>query len=413
MIGWLPCLKWESDRWWLPLSAESAHALSLGLIESNPNRPAKPMVKQWLMSAVRQDPSLAIYAALHQHDEETSPEQLADWLSTYAIADFALGDASLGCPEVDARMQSRWRELNAYFHTLPFHRWMDEASLYLQVCGPPVPQSWRQQWPRLAKEDDEFDEFPAEDPGLAPSPFLEQLARQRRHLHSLESSFSAELQRSKLDAVKQLAYGLSHEINNPLANVSTRAQQLQRGESDPSRVAILQRIVEQTYRAHEMIADLMFYANPPATHPVTTDLRSTVQRVVDSFAEQAQRHTVRLKLDLPAQAAMATVDDTMIGEGIRALVRNAIEAIGCEGTIVISIVPSDLMWLIHVADSGPGVSEEARRHAFDPYYSGREAGRGLGLGLCRAYRIARLHEGDIQLAGGPAGCVVTLSVPNA
>ncbi len=407
-MGWLPCLNWEGCRWWLPLSSASAHALSLCLIQSSQNRHPQPAVKRWLMAALRQDPALLIYAVLHQHDDETSMDALAEWLSTYAITEFASGDSSLGCPEIDARLQSRWKELHAYFHTLPWHRWMDEAALYLEACGPPIPDTWRERWPRLADEGQECD---IDDRAPDPTTLLQQLARQRLLTQSLESSFTAELQRAKLDAVKQLAYGLSHEINNPLANVSTRAQQLQRGETDPSRVAILQRIVEQTYRAHEMIADLMFYANPPATDVQPTDLRSTVNRVTDSFSEEAQRHTVRLNLELPDGAAMAMVDDTMIGEAIRAIIRNAIEAIGCEGTIVTSIVESAEVWQIHIADSGPGVSEEARRHAFDPYYSGREAGRGLGLGLCRAYRIARLHDGDVQLAGGPAGCVVTLSIP--
>ena len=67
------------------------------------------------------------------------------------------------------------------------------------------------------------------------------------------------------------------------------------------------------------------------------------------------------------------------------------------------------MWPIVV----PGLTEHARKHAFDPYFSGREAGRGLGLGLCRAYRIAKLHNGDVRLAGGPTGCVVTMEIPDA
>ena len=92
------------------------------------------------------------------------------------------------------------------------------------------------------------------------------------------------------------------------------------------------------------------------------------------------------------------------------LVRNAIDAIGCQGTIVVSLVCEPGSLMIHVADSGPGLSDQAREHAFDPYFSGREAGRGLGLGLCRAYRIAKLHAGDITLAGGPTGCVATITL---
>ncbi len=411
MIGWLPCLRWGGDRWWLPLSATSAHVLGNCLIASGQSRSVDLSLRRSLVAALKQDPPLLIYTALHQSDEDTSPEQLATWLLTRATQHFASGDASLGCPPFDLPTIARWRELSSFYKTLPWTRWLDEAALFLEVCGTAVPEAWQLQWPKLVYEIDEEAEPTSDQPPLMPCTTLQQLARLALKHQSLESTFAAQLQRTKLGSLKQLAYGLSHEINNPLANISTRAQQLGRGEPDPSRQAILQRIVDQTYRAHEMIADLMFYANPPQAQPKATDLRSTIERVVDSFAEQAQRHSVRLKLELPSEATQAYVDDTMIGEAIRALVRNAIEAIGCEGTIVTSIVDSDTSWQIHVADSGPGISEEARRHAFDPYYSGREAGRGLGLGLCRAYRIARLHHGDISLTSGPAGCVVTLSLP--
>jgi len=230
---------------------------------------------------------------------------------------------------------------------------------------------------------------------------------------SLEISFTRRLHRNKMAALKELAYGLSHEINNPLANISTRAQQLQRGEQDPSRVATLQRIIDQVYRAHEMIADLMFYANPPAAKPLPCDLNTILRSVADSFAAECKRHNIRLEVTVPPEPTTVSVDPDMIGEAIRVLIRNAVEAIGCQGTIVVSVASNGNLIKLHVADSGPGLSESARQHAFDPYFSGREAGRGLGLGLCRAYRIARLHHSDITLAGGPAGCVATMTFRRA
>jgi signal transduction histidine kinase len=239
---------------------------------------------------------------------------------------------------------------------------------------------------------------------------LQQLARMMQRQRSLEESFDRRLHKSKLGALKQLAYGLSHEINNPLANISTRAQQLQRGEEDPARVATLQRIIEQVYRAHEMIADLMFYANPPSAVCSPCDLNLVLNSVADSFREEARRQTIRLEVTTPHEPTEARVDEQMMGEAIRALVRNAVDAVGCQGTIVLSLVREPGRLMIHVADSGPGLSEHARKHAFDPYFSGREAGRGLGLGLCRAYRIAKLHCGEVTLAGGPAGCVATITL---
>jgi signal transduction histidine kinase len=240
---------------------------------------------------------------------------------------------------------------------------------------------------------------------------LQQLARMMQRQRSLEESFDRRLQQTKLGALKQLAYGLSHEINNPLANISTRAQQLQRGEEDPARAATLQRIIDQVYRAHEMIADLMFYAHPPQPSLAACDLGEVLIAVSNSFAEEAERQAIRMEVTTPPQGVHATVDHQMIAEAVRALIRNAVDAIGCQGTIVISLVRESNRILIHIADSGPGLSDHARKHAFDPYFSGREAGRGLGLGLCRAYRIAKLHRGDIRLAGGPTGCVATIVLP--
>jgi signal transduction histidine kinase len=241
---------------------------------------------------------------------------------------------------------------------------------------------------------------------------LQQFARLIQRQRSLEESFDDQVRETKLGAVKQLAYGLSHEINNPLANISTRAQQLQRGEDDSARKATLQRIIDQVYRAHEMIADLMFYANPPAAVRSRCDLGAVLSSVAESFREEVERQAIRLEVTTPDQPVKAVVDKKMIGEAVRALIRNAIDAIGCQGTIVVSLVPDSDRLLIHVADSGPGLSDTARKHAFDPYFSGREAGRGLGLGLCRAYRIAKLHFGDIKLAGGPTGCVATITLSN-
>ncbi len=252
---------------------------------------------------------------------------------------------------------------------------------------------------------------------------LQGLARQRLRQTTLETAFHKQLQKNKLAALKQLAYGLSHEINNPLANISTRAQQLQRTEQDQAKHATLQRIIDQVYRAYEMIADLMFFASPPEIDVRPSDLGAIIRRVIDDLSDQARRQSIRLETELSV-APRLNVDATMIGEAVHVLIRNAIEAIGCQGTIVVSMIlepngliatadppPRPRRVIIHVADSGPGVSKQTRRHAFDPYYSGREAGRGLGLGLCRAYRVVRLHHGRIELAGGPAGCVATITLP--
>ncbi len=299
--------------------------------------------------------------------------ELADWLAEHAVGRFASGDAFLGVPEIDAAILERWDRLGDHYRTVPVSRWLEDAALWLEATGPPVPQSWRQLWPELIdqREDDEEggDELhrpSAAVPTSSGDCLLQQLARMVQRQRSLEQSFDVRLHNSKMAALKQLAYGLSHEINNPLANISTRAQQLQRGEENPARVATLQRIVDQVYRAHEMISDLMFFANPATATRQKCDLNTIVLSVVEGFDEETERQSIRLEVKTPEEPTLVVVDRQMIGEALRALIRNSVDAIGCQGTIVVSLVQHPGQLMIHVADSGPGLSDQRENMPLTP-----------------------------------------------
>lgn len=400
-MGLLPCLRRGSDRWWLPRSAVATEAIAQILLAGG-RRSIDADTVRWIESAISTDPPLLIYAALGWPGDQASVKDLAEWLVDHIGNRVASGDAYLGAPLPDGATHQQWRKLRDHCHTIPLTRWLEDAAAWLEVTGPHVSIAWREQWPTLIGD--------ASDPVAAPhsDDMLQQLARMMQRQRSLEQSFDTRLHKNKMGALKQLAYGLSHEINNPLANISTRAQQLQRGEEDPTRLAILQRIVEQVYRAHAMIADLMFFANPPAADCQPCDLNLVAREVAEDFGDECERQAIRMEIETPQDPTETAVDKNMVSEALRALIRNSVDAIGCQGTVVVSIVREAGQIMIHVADSGPGLSDHAREHAFDPYFSGREAGRGLGLGLCRAYRIAKLHEGEVTLAGGPTGCVATI-----
>ncbi|WP_372720946.1 PAS domain-containing sensor histidine kinase [Novipirellula sp.] len=431
----LPSLRFESSRWWLPRSLVATECLTGLLLRSHETDPLTigdqaeqgkhleqgisgdvsptpdPITLQRTIEALRTDPPLLIFAAASFPGDSTSLTGLAAWLAENAITQFAEGDAFLGAPVVTSAIRSRWSELDAYFRTLPVEQWLADATLWLEVTGPSVAASWRDRWPSLSFTAAELNgAVPSPAPEIAAADSLHQLARQMQNTRTLERSFDRRLHTQKLAALKQFAYGLSHEINNPLANISTRAQQLKQGEADPQRSASLQKIVDQVYRAHQMIADLMFYANPPLPETSQCDLNKLVRSVADEFVDEADSLSIRLETETPVGELWFDLDEPMFGETLRVLLRNSIEAIGSSGTIVVSVVPEATRILIHVADSGPGLSRAAREHAFDPYFSGREAGRGLGLGLCRAYRIAKLHNADITLAGGAVGCVATITM---
>ena len=138
-----------------------------------------------------------------------------------------------------------------------------------------------------------------------------------------------------MQALYNFAYGLSHEINNPLANIATRAQTLLADESDPERRRKLATIVQQAFRAHEMIADLMLFARPPAMRPEPVDLAKLADTVVAELADQARDQGTILVRTGEAGPLMASVDPTQIAVALKALVQNALEAVKAGGSVAV------------------------------------------------------------------------------
>ena len=252
---------------------------------------------------------------------------------------------------------------------------------------------------------------------------LASLATRLGRLHALEAHFEQTLRDEKLASLAEWAAGAGHEMNNPLAVISGRAQLLERDEADPERRRELVLIQTQAVRVHEMIAELMLFARPPLAPMVETDLTQLAGRVVAEARERAEARSVRLDVELGERPAVARVDATAWCVAAGCLLDNALEAVvGGSGQIRVTLarlgpvdVPGNLrlaVWRLEVADNGPGLSEAARRHACDPFYSGRQAGRGLGTGLSKAWRIAVAHGGCLTVASRPeGGALVRLDVP--
>ena len=227
-----------------------------------------------------------------------------------------------------------------------------------------------------------------------------------------DASFESRLEQAKLDAMKELAYGASHEINNPLANISARAQSLLRDERDPERRRTLEAINQQALRAHEMISDLMLFARPPKLALASTNLANVIEGVARGLAGELQRRNVALRFDCPTPAPEVQADATQMQVAIRALLDNALEAIGRDGAIEIRLSSTDAVVQLQIVDTGPGIDPAVRPHIFDPFFSGREAGRGLGFGLSKAWRIVTLHGGSIDVESPPTGgAIFTITLP--
>lgn len=233
-----------------------------------------------------------------------------------------------------------------------------------------------------------------------------------RAVAKLDTAASEAARAAKLDALAELAAGAGHEINNPLAVISMHAQRLARTEPDPARGEALQTIIRQTNRISGILRDLMQFARPNDAKPQSASVHELAHAVRSELEPVAAEKGVRLDVgELPS--AYVKCDAVQIRHALAALVRNALEAAGRDGWARVSCTEADDSISFVVEDGGPGLSAEAREHAFDPFFSGRSAGRGRGLGLSTAWRYARQNGGDLRHDACAPATRFVLTVPRA
>ena len=241
---------------------------------------------------------------------------------------------------------------------------------------------------------------------------LPELTARMARLARLEEEFHAAVEIEKLEAMAEFAAGAGHEINNPLAIIGGRAQLLMAGESDPERRRELAVINAQVKRAHEMIADMRLFARPPLPEMRRFDLVALVDDLATEVAVQAAERRVVVSRSGERGVLEIEADPTQLAVALRALCKNALEWIGHDGRIEIGLSGSDRLVEVRVGDDGPGMTPEQRRHAFDPFYSARQAGRGLGLGLSKCWRIVACHGGRVEAENRPErGAMFTIRLP--
>ena len=204
------------------------------------------------------------------------------------------------------------------------------------------------------------------------------------------------LRKSKLDALAEFAAGAGHELNNPLAVIVGRAQLLLVGESNPKVVRSLRAILTQAQRAHKILRDLMYVARPPEPRPRFCNPDEIVRSSLRDARPDAEDREIQVGFEIAEQSPRVWTDPDALRHLADSLLRNALEATpkGGQIRIVAGCDGKTLKWSIQ--DSGSGLTPLEEKHLFDPFFCGRQAGRGLGMGLPRVIRYLTLAGGEIR-----------------
>jgi signal transduction histidine kinase len=169
---------------------------------------------------------------------------------------------------------------------------------------------------------------------------------------------------------------------------------------------MLETIGAQAYRIRDMIGDAMLFARPPQPKPIGLKLAEVLEEVIGKFRAEADERRIALHLDVAPDVGILA-DPVQLRIVISSLLRNSFEAVSEGASIAVesSSATHDgrRFARLVVRDSGRGFSEQDREHLFDPFFSGRQAGRGLGFGLSKCWRIVTLHGGEILAAAPETG----------
>lgn len=279
---------------------------------------------------------------------------------------------------------------------------LDQSALKQLACADSAFADWLDGVPANTSLTDRLVRDPGWRDGTTSSERLWQMANIAVRLQALEQRFTDELAIQKREAIYHFAYGLSHELNNPLANIATRAGVLVHRETEVDRRQMLESIIDNAMRGSEMLGDLMLLARPPLLNRQSTNLHQWFEAFVERCSHWGAKRNLKVDSKCDLHSMTSCFDPVAMTEAGWCLVRNAFEASRDDDRVEIHLTDTKDI-LLTIRDSGPGLSAEALRNCFDPYYSGREAGRGLGLGLSKAQLIATMHEGSVKISNRPGG----------
>jgi PAS domain S-box-containing protein len=219
----------------------------------------------------------------------------------------------------------------------------------------------------------------------------------------------------KLASVGQLAAGVAHEINTPLANVMLVAESLRRRSQDPWTRERLDTMTDQVEVAARIVRGLLDFARREEPHAAVLDLVEVAKESV-AFLQGKQSADVVIEQNYPAGPVPVLGDRGQLMQVLTNILNNAYDAMAGAGTIRLSVRSHDGHAEVDIVDSGPGISEDALPKIFEPFFTTKPEGQGTGLGLAICHGIVLSHHGVItarNVPGSGAGFLITLPLQPA
>ncbi|HUK53244.1 MAG TPA: ATP-binding protein [Candidatus Binatia bacterium] len=223
------------------------------------------------------------------------------------------------------------------------------------------------------------------------------------------------LQTEKLTSLGLLAAGVAHEVNTPLAVISNYIQMLARQlPGDDSRQKIIEKIVKQTFRASEIVNNLLNFSRTAAAEFTNVDLNAVIEETLTLVAHPFRAGHVSVIKEFEEALPAVNGSGNRLQQVFLNLFLNAKDAMPSGGMLEVRTSSQNGSVSIEVTDTGVGIPGENLHRIFDPFFTTKATGRGTGLGLSVSYGIVQEHKGRIEVRSTPGkGTSFRLEFPAA
>jgi len=233
-----------------------------------------------------------------------------------------------------------------------------------------------------------------------------------RMLASLQESHARLVQSEKLSTLGHLAASVAHEIRNPLSSLRMTAQLLERRLPDDEKMQEPVRVIkEEIDRLDLALAEILSFARPREPEIAPVQIRDVLDSVLQLMSRQLEHSHLEVHVEIPDSVPEVAGDADQLKQVFVNLILNAMQAMPGGGELRLKVLIGDGERVrVGVRDTGEGIPEEQQDRVFQPFFSTREGGAGLGLALCK--RIVEHHHGRIDFETSPDGTCFWIELPS-
>jgi signal transduction histidine kinase len=233
---------------------------------------------------------------------------------------------------------------------------------------------------------------------ITPSPIkgTDRFVLVQRDITELKNLEEKYYESQKLAAIGQLSAGIAHEVRNPLSSIKMSLQilekRMQPSGNDLKRFKIAQREVEHL---EKLVSDVLIYAKPSDPQKEPFDMRSIIERALAMVEKSLKDKDIDVQKIYTEDIDIIFMDPSMIKQALINIFQNAIDAMEPNGKLIISLKNDEQSLVIEIDDNGSGIDEDDLPYVFNPFFTKKN--HGTGLGLTQVKKIIDQHNGEIEI----------------